>query len=123
MRDREALMKSPFDRHLVFLLRVESGDVVDERFSLWEVDLPNDALGPRTFPAAMPEGAVRLRLRELGLEEHEIDARISWAREWATTWTLPPGQDPTAWRPAIRTPETIDEVLVTMKRGRKFRAR
>jgi hypothetical protein len=116
-------MKSPFDRYLVFLLRVESGDVVDERFWVWEIDLPNDNIGPRTFPQPMPEAALRERLRECGLDRHDIDARIAFARQWATTWTLPVGQDPTAWRAHIQTPETIDEVLVTMKRGRKFRVR
>lgn len=92
-------IRNPFTRYPVVLLRVESGDVVDERFWILEVDLPNDNLGPRALPESMSEADVRKRLRELGLDEHEADARIAWARQWATTRTLPAGQDPSSWLP------------------------
>lgn len=86
--------KNPFNRFPVFAARVESGSDIAEYFFVLEIDLPNDHLGPRTFPPRRSETEARARLAELGLNESEIDARIAFARKWMATAIVPPGQKP-----------------------------
>ena len=113
--------RPPFDRHLVFAYRIESGEACEERFCIWEIDLPNDDLGPRQLPEYVPEAQTRARLTQLGLTDSEIEERLAWARKGATTLVLPPGSDLSAWRPPKLGPKTFDELLTMLPRGLRFK--
>src|ERR1700694_789419 len=89
--------KNPFDRYPVIAYRNESGSEAQEHFFVFEIDLPNDDLGPRSRPRSVTEGHARVRLAELGLTEPEIDARIAWARKWMATRIVSPGTKPVTW--------------------------
>ena len=91
----------PFDRFPVIAYRLESGTEAEEWFFVLEFDLPNDILGPLTAPKQMTEAQARVRLRELGLNETEVDARIEWAGRWMATHIVEPGNRPVMWLPPL----------------------
>src|SRR5262245_3870313 len=91
----------PFDRHWVSAWRLEQGDVREEYFYVFEIDLPNDDLGPMKMPDARSETEARARLIELGLTEEEIEARMDWAKKWMATLILKPGEERRSWLPPL----------------------
>ena len=62
--------------------------------------------GPLVETAAWISGGlneteVRSKLAEAGLSTSDIDAKLEWARQWATTITVPPGSEPVHWWPDL----------------------
>jgi hypothetical protein len=47
----------------------------------------------------LSEADVRSKLMELALSTRDIDAKLEWARQWATTITRQPGSEPVLWWP------------------------
>jgi hypothetical protein len=93
--------KNPFDRFPVLAHRTECGNDVEEWFLMFEFDLVNDNLGPRTVPPRRTEADARFRLAELGLEASEVDARIAWARRWMATRIMKSKDRPVLWLPPL----------------------
>jgi hypothetical protein len=93
--------RNPFDRFPVVAYRVEQGAATTDLFFVFEVDLPNDILGPLAPPAPVSEAQARGRLAELGLTETAIDERIAWARAWMATRVLEPGKGSVSWLPPL----------------------
>jgi len=50
---------------------------------------------------SLTEPAVRSKLVEAGLSASDIDAKLDWARQWATTTTRQPGAEPVLWWPDL----------------------
>jgi len=44
---------------------------------------------------------VRARLMDAGLSTSDIDAKLEWARQWATTITRQPGSESVLWWPRL----------------------
>ena len=93
--------KRPFDRHWVLGYRIECGAEAEEWFFVFEVDLVNDNLGPRRMPPQRSESDARVRLTELGLNDTEIEARITWARRWMATRILKSKDHSVTWLPPL----------------------
>jgi hypothetical protein len=93
--------KNPFDKYPVIGYRLEQGEIKEDRFFVFEMDLTRDDLGPRTFPTEVSEARARARLAELGLSEEEIEARFAWCRKWMATRILKPGQEPVMPSPPL----------------------
>jgi hypothetical protein len=49
--------------------------------------------------APLSEAEVRSKLRELGLSPSDSEAKLEWARRWATTITRQPDSEPVLWWP------------------------
>ena len=47
----------------------------------------------------LTEVDVRSKLMEAALSTSDIDAKLEWARQWATTITRPAGSEPVLWWP------------------------
>lgn len=93
--------KNPFDSFPVVAYRVQSGTLIEDRFFVLEMDLPNDNLGPMAAPNPVTEPQARIRLAELGLTEAESEARINWARRWMATYIVKSNSDPALWLPPL----------------------
>ena len=50
---------------------------------------------------ALNEGEVRSKLMDAGLSTSDIDAKLEWARQWATTITRQPGSESVLWWPRL----------------------
>ena len=50
---------------------------------------------------SLTEAAVRSKLVEAGLSASDIDAKLEWARQWATTITRQLGAEPVLWWPRL----------------------
>lgn len=50
---------------------------------------------------ALTAGEVRAKLMDAGLTTSDIDAKLEWARQWATTITRQPGSEPVLWWPRL----------------------
>ena len=50
---------------------------------------------------SLTEAAVRSKLMEAGLSASDIDAKLEWARQLATTITRQPGAEPVLWWPNL----------------------
>ena len=50
---------------------------------------------------SLTEDEVRSKLMEAGLSASDIDAKLEWARQWATTITRQPGAEPVLWWPNL----------------------
>ena len=48
---------------------------------------------------SLSEAEVRFKLIEAGFLASDIDAKLEWARQWATTITRQPGAEPVLWWP------------------------
>jgi hypothetical protein len=92
--ERARPSRHPFNRFPVLGVRVEQGLHIEERFYVFEMDLPNDDLGPMKPPPLRSEADARVRLAELGLAGPEIDARMAWAKTWMATVIRDPGAEP-----------------------------
>ena len=104
------------DGFVIFCGRVPEGEV----FLIFSNDPPK-VTGLRKIPASLmkppfrgplvdtaswmsgglTEGEVRSKLMDAGLSTSDIDAKLVWAREWATTITRQPGSDPVLWWPQL----------------------
>ena len=49
----------------------------------------------------LTEAELRSKLAKAGLSTGDIDARIQFARDWATTITREPGSEPVLWWPRL----------------------
>jgi hypothetical protein len=117
------LKRSPYwlegmasDGFIILCGRVPEG----EGFVIFSTDPPRVA-GLRTIPDALmkapfrgplvamgswmsgslTEAEVRSKLMEAGLSASDIDAKLEWARQWATTITRQPGAEPVLWWPNL----------------------
>jgi hypothetical protein len=104
------------DGFVVFSGRVPEGEV----FLILSSDPPRVA-GLRKIPDALmrapfrgplvdtaswmsgglTEAEVRSKLMDAGLSTTDIDAKLEWARQWATTITRQPGAEPVLWWPSL----------------------